>query len=278
MTASRLQNLLDDLQQDRALREPQQLARRLHALEQLEHLLFHDVDAPTLRWRGEALAAELEAINQRLYQDARDDIRRGNGADTLTAWAASLRATDEDEGYDALDTLVSGVLDLQEPAAIAPLDAEMVFYQPTPARYIFDFIAGAQIGERDVVMDLGAGLGHVALLTAICTRAPCIGVELQPAYVASARACAQALHLRHARFIEQDVRAADMSMGTVFYLYTPFTGSILRAVLDLLRREAQHRAIRLCTLGPCTTIVAQEPWLEARQAGDGRRPALFRSI
>jgi len=278
MTTTPLQNLLDDLQQDQALREPDQLARRLAALEQLEQLLFHHHGPPAWRGRAAAFAAELEAINQQLYRRVRDAVRRGNGADTLSAWAASLRKTGDGEGYDALDALVGGMLDLQEPGAVVQLEAEMVFYQPTPARHIFDFIAGAQIGEHDVVMDLGAGLGQVVLLTAICTRAPCIGVELQPAYVASARACAQALNLRNACFIARDVRQADLSAGTVFYLYTPFTGSILRAVLALLRQEAQRRAIRLCTFGPCTATVANEPWLRVLQAGDGGRPALFGSI
>ena len=40
------------------------------------------------------------------------------------------------------------------------------------------------------------------------------------------------LKLERVTFIQQDARAADFSGGTVFYLYTPFTGSILRSVLD----------------------------------------------
>jgi hypothetical protein len=63
------------------------------------------------------------------------------------------------------------------------------------------------------------------------------------------------------RFVQGDARAADLSDGTVFYLYTPFTGTILRDVLNLLRDEAVRREIRICTFGLCTPAVAEEQWL-----------------
>lgn len=277
---SSLQTLLDDLLQDQSLRDLDQLCRRIDALEQLERWLVPDGDTltPPLRNSGQALAAELEAINDQLYQTIRDAIRHGNGAETLWTWAASLRNGGDQESYGPLDTLIGGVLDFKEPHDVTELGADMVFYQPTPACDIFDFIEHASISQQDVVMDLGSGLGHVTLLTAICTGARCIGIELQAAYVASARQCAAELQVRHAQFIEQDVRAANLSEGTVFYLYTPFTGRILREVLDRLKCEAEGHAIRLCTLGPCTAVVANEPWLKADGACDPKRTTLFRSI
>ncbi len=68
-----------------------------------------------------------------------------------------------------------------------------------------------------------------------------------------------------------------MSSGTVFYLYTPFLGTILRAVLDLLRREAIGREIRVCTFGPCTPTVGAERWLEPIETLEAGRIAVFRS-
>jgi H2-forming N5,N10-methylenetetrahydromethanopterin dehydrogenase-like enzyme len=100
------------------------------------------------------------------------------------------------------------------------------------------------------------------LLVSICTGARAIGVELEPSFVASAERCAQKLNLKGVTFVQQDARDADLSGGTVFYFYTPFTGSILRTVLNSLRNEAAKRPIRVCTFGPCTRTVAQEPWLE----------------
>jgi hypothetical protein len=97
--------------------------------------------------------------------------------------------------------------------------------------------------------------------------------------VERARQCAQSLnlHLDRVSFLHQDARVADLSLGTVFYLYTPFTGSILRAVLDRLRREAATRPIRISSYGPCTSVIAEEPWLVAATAPEADRIALFRS-
>jgi uncharacterized protein YwbE len=51
-------------------------------------------------------------------------------------------------------------------------------------------------------------------------------------------------------FIKQDARAGKLTDGTVFYMYTPFTGNMLRAVLDSLQGEGVRRDIRICTFGP----------------------------
>jgi len=270
---------VDALLQDRSLRDPDQLGRRIDVLEQLESWIVHDVLPPSLRPSSEALMAELESVNHLLFQSIRHAIRHGEGAETLRTWVASLhRSSAEGEGYGPLDTLISGVLDFEEPPDALELAPEMVFYQPTPAQDIFDFIDQASLTPQDVVMDLGAGLGHVTLLTAICSRARCVGIELQPAYVSGAGQCAEKLQVHNAQFIAQDVREADMSDGTMFYLYTPFTGGILRTVLDMLRREAESRAIRVCTLGPCTDVVASESWLRLDGAWGAKRTALFRSL
>jgi predicted RNA methylase len=92
------------------------------------------------------------------------------------------------ESYDYLDELVSGILRFVKPdGRIAQLPARMVSYQPTPARHIFDLIGRAQLAERDVLIDLGSGLGHVPLLASICTGTRSIGIELDAAYVNCAR-------------------------------------------------------------------------------------------
>ncbi|HEY6386106.1 MAG TPA: class I SAM-dependent methyltransferase [Candidatus Acidoferrum sp.] len=149
-------------------------------------------------------------------------------------------------GYDYLDDLISGVLQFEEPSAeVVQLEHEMVPYQPTPARHIFDLIGRTALTERDFLIDLGSGLGHVTMLTSICTSASCSGIELEPSYVDCARKSARSLNLNNVRFVQGDVRAAD---GTVFYLHTPFIGRILRDVLNLLRKEADRREIRICTL------------------------------
>jgi hypothetical protein len=155
--------------------------------------------------------------------------------------------------------------------------AEMVFYQPTPARHIFDLIHRTALQEHDVLMDLGSGLGHVPLLVSICTSARSIGVELEPVYIDCARKSAEMLQLKNVTFLQQDARAAKLTDGTVFYLYTPFTGQILRDVLGSLKREGFRRDIRVCTFGPCATTVAEEDWLVALGVPRADRVSIFRS-
>lgn len=274
---------MSELERDRSLFEPGKLRQRLDVLDRLENYL---VGAP---WEYQeqirTLSAEFEEVNQRLYQSIRQEIQRGKGAETLLEWA---RATDSDaleelridgERYDHLDALLAGVLQLEAPASdVAEPHEEMVFYQPTPARHIFELIRRAGISERDVLIDLGSGLGRVPLLAAICTGARCIGIEWEAAYVDCARRCANELNLPGVTFIQQDAREAYLSTGTVFYLYTPFKGAMLSEMLAVLKWETSAREIRVCTLGPCTEIVAREPWLERLDASSADTLAVFRSL
>jgi Histone methylation protein DOT1 len=285
---SAVESLIGELERDHSLDKPGQLRRRIEALDQLEAWLVHGESArlvePGIYQRAKAIYGKLEAVNSELYRAIGREIQRGAGRNILVQYLAKFgsdRVSDglqSGEGYDYLDELIGGVLQLQEPiAGAAHLEAEMVHYQPTPARHIFDLIRRIALTERDVLVDLGSGLGHVPLLTAICTPARSIGIELEAAYVDCARRSAQALNLNNVTFIQQDARAADLSRGTVFYLYTPFTGTILRAVLDSLRQESASREIRICTFGPCAPTVAEERWLEARGAVQSRRITIFSS-
>jgi hypothetical protein len=228
----------------------------------------------------------LESVNFRLYEAIRRDIQQGAGAGRLLEWMPDWPVPDWNgaanltncRGYDYLDELISGVLQFEEPSVeVVQLESEMVSYQPTLARHIFDLIGRTALTERDFLIDLGSGLGHVTLMASICSTASCTGIELEPSYVDCARKSARSLNLKNARFIQGDVRAADLSGGTVFYLYTPFTGTILRDVLNSLRHEAVKRQIRICTFGPCTRVVAEEQWLSVIGALEPDRIAIFRS-
>jgi Histone methylation protein DOT1 len=177
-----------------------------------------------------------------------------------------------------LDELIIGVLQFEEPdtTTVQPA-AEMVFYQPTPARHIFDLLERTALIEDDMLVDIGSGLGHVPMLTSICTKARSVGIELEPAYVDCAQQAAESLNLSRVTFIQQDARSADFSNGTVFYLYTPFTGAILRATLELLRQQAKSRPIRICTFGPCTLAIAAEDWVDAISQVRPDRISIFRA-
>jgi hypothetical protein len=293
VTTAALEALTREIEQDRSLDEPERLRQRIDALDRLEVYFLdrqdqtRDTESPTdarLHDRATAVCVRLEAINSKFYQAIRSEIRQGRAPKWLLEQVIDCSrdgggSRAHENRYDYLDVAVSGILQFDEPVAeVTERTAEMVFYQPTPARHVFDLIGRAALTERDVLVDLGSGLGHVPLLTSICTNARSIGIEREAAYVDCARQCALALNLSNATFLQQDARDGEFSSGTVFYLYTPFTGAILRAVLDSLRREAAARPIRVGTYGPCTRIVAEERWLEAVGMLQAGRAALFRSL
>ncbi|WP_430392333.1 class I SAM-dependent methyltransferase [Dyella sp. 20L07] len=281
-----LHAVICELERDRSLEQPERLRERILALDRLDDLLL---DAPPdpldatstatqLHQRAQALQSRLAHVQRKLCEAIRQAIIQGAGAQALRGWTYPDDRADP-QGYDHLDALVSDVLSFDEPTGtIAALDAEMVFYQPTPARHVFDLIERAAIVDQDVLVDLGSGLGHVPLLVSICTGAHCIGIEREAAYVDGAKQSAQALQLDRVNFVAQDAREADFSRGTVFYLYTPFTGGILREVLDRLKHEASRRAIRIATLGPCTATVDGEPWLQRVGPLEANRVTLFQPL
>jgi hypothetical protein len=281
-----LQSFLGGLENDSTLFHPKQLRKRLDALDDLD-IRFEDFSAaryindPDARIANHARAmrARLEAVNTALYESIRSEIVRGAPPHLLLQWIqapASREQTASGLGYDYRDEVVTGVLQLREPSEsrLHPLP-EMVFYQPTPVRHILCLITASAFSQGDVFVDLGSGLGHVALLASMLTGVRSLGVEVDPAYVASAQECARSLHLSQVRFIREDARAADLSSGTVFYLYSPFTGSILADVLARLEQESKSRPIKIGALGPCACILAKESWLRPIAPPDPKQITVF---
>jgi hypothetical protein len=286
-----LQGLVERLENDPSFFEPNRLHERLEALNFLDayvsdapqRVFGDELYAEELNGRARAIYARLEAANCELYGAIRNEIQRGIRPEALLQWASSAKIVDtpgplNGVGYDDLDELISGIFQFEEPdEGSVKREPEKVFYQPTPARHIFSLIGQTALTEEDVLVDLGSGLGHVPLLVSICTPARSLGIELEATYVERAQECAQNLRLNRVTFFHQDARAADLSAGTVFYLYTPFTGSVLHGVVTLLRSEAKTRRIRICTYGPCTSVVAQETWLETTTAPETNRIVMFSS-
>ncbi|MEJ0081727.1 MAG: hypothetical protein WDM78_12460 [Puia sp.] len=99
----------------------------------------------------------------------------------------------------------------------------------------------------------------VNLLTSVLSK----GVEFEPAYCNYARSIADDLNLNHVDFINADARQADYSSGTIFFMYTPFEGQILKDVLQNLHGEAKKRKIKIFTYGSCTSELANQVWLSA---------------
>ena len=273
------------------LLRPDRLHERLALLDKLDAIIgsqdFEDLTTGSearMMSRVIKLKAHLESANEELYECARAEIVLRGSSRTLHRWlldpadCGEAGAPCPGLGFDLRDEIVSGVLQLREPEETElPRSAEMVPYQPTPVRHILELIATSNLSRTDVLVDLGSGLGHVPLLVSILTGRRTLGVEFQPAYVASAEECAGRLKLHATRFVAEDARVADLARGTVFYLFSPFTGVILTEVLDRLRIESTDRQIRICSLGPCTRVLADQAWLKPTSQTKPGRIAVFQS-
>ncbi|MGN6566911.1 MAG: class I SAM-dependent methyltransferase [Flavipsychrobacter sp.] len=237
---------------------------RISALSQ-ETELRQELDK--LNERAEIIKGRLEKIDSDLFDRIRQEIKSGAlqkqaFLQLINKYCAVDDSTDE-EGYDELDAFINGLLlDQPLPEATAERTQEMVFYQQTPARIILELIKKAQFKATDVFYDLGSGLGHIGILVHLICGIKATGIEYEPAYCNYAKACTRALNLGNIEFVNADARNADYADGTVFFMYTPFTGSILQHVLNRLQEQSKKRAIRIFTYGPCSAIVAMQNWLQ----------------
>lgn len=213
---------------------------------------LQDVNRDFFEQMGEALAASATPADA-LYDLCETYVGRA---------IYTARRPGYDEGY--LDAFVNGIMGIgQTPEETISLQSGMIGYIPTPACAIFALLEHARLHADDVFYDLGSGLGRVALLVGLLTPAQARGIEIEPAFCAYAQQRAQALRLPRVTFINHDVRAADYADGTLFFMYTPFTGRLLQEVLIQLQRTASGRVIRVAAYGPCTPHVAAQSWLQA---------------
>lgn len=260
------------------------------AIDWIEELLPWEGETEALtnlQHYAESVQTGLEAIDEALFHRLRREIASGN----CTGGRFRQRITDytgpaassgnpAEEGYDALDALVNGIL-LAEPAPenVGQPVPEMIFYQPTPARVVLEMVEKVDFRPDDIFYDIGSGLGQVAILVHLLTGIRTRGVEIEPAYAGYARRCARRLHLSKVEFIDGDARTADYNDGSVFFLYTPFTGGVLEQVLESLRQVSSQRRIHLCTFGPCTPQVARHGWLVSLEQNSNQtnRLAIFSS-
>ena len=244
-----------------------------HIIDQLEQLLpqaakFHRLIE--LKHRAEKIKLELETIDFTLFQKLQADIR--NRAYTSEEFRSLIgehvdfnledKDHQEEPGYDNLDIFINGLFPLQTmPEQTKVLEPEMVYYQKTPARIIFELTEQLHFSKDDVLFDLGSGLGQVTMLVNMLSGIKVKGIELEPAFCRYATDCAANLNLPNVEFINVDARKADYTEGTLFFMYTPFNGKIMQDVLEILRKESLSRKIKIITYGPCTAEIALQSWL-----------------
>jgi SAM-dependent methyltransferase len=219
---------------------------------------------------AEKLKRRLEAVDTKMFERLRTEISHGKyRGDSL------MKLIDEYldhglnrflqqglAGYDHLDIFLNGLLTHRDlPVETRRREPEMVYYQKTPARIIFELVKNSPFRPDDVFYDLGSGTGQVTMLVNLLSSVESKGVEFEPAFFSYAKARASELNLNQVDFINADARYADYSSGNIFFMYTPFEGEILHVVLRRLQTEAGKRKIKIFSYGPCTLVVASQHWL-----------------
>ncbi len=130
-------------------------------------------------------------------------------------------------------------------------------YLPCSVDDLLRIVEHAPVRESDVFVDIGSGIGRATAFVHLLTGASGMGLEIQPRLVLTARALAARLLVSRIPSIEGDAAklAGPMIIGTVFFLYCPFSGERLAKVLANLESIAHIRIIRVCCvdlpLPPC---------------------------
>ena len=185
--------------------------------------------------------------------------------------AALLRVPPSER--DAWLDLVLGLHELPDDGPDLPRGC--VPYFPCSVDALLRMVEQARVRPSDVLVDIGSGLGRAAAFVHLLTGAGVIGIEIQSDLVRAARDLAARLAMPRVACIEGDAVSltGSITIGSVFFLYCPFSGDRLAKVLDDLEAVARDRPIRVCSvdlpLPPC-------PWLTL-ESKPSRDLAIYRS-
>ena len=276
MDVAKLGLELERFLHDQRLWQPDNLAGRAEALafvsylRQVARARRHLPAMVALYEEATRYAQQWTAITEQIVADARHRIATGEwrGAhlrpvlDRYTAYRPGEIGADHLD-HDGLDVWVRGVFAPQPaPPETLSRGPEMVHLEQTPARVLLELVDRVSLTSATHFFDLGSGLGQLVLLFHFLTGLPATGVEIEPAYVGYARRRAVDLGDGRVTFLQADARTADLYAGTLFFLFTPFTGDLLQTVLERLCHVAQHHPIHVAAYGSCASPIARQRWLQ----------------
>jgi SAM-dependent methyltransferase len=160
------------------------------------------------------------------------------------------------------DVWIDELLGFPAPPPDAPLPRGSVPYLPCGVNEIMAMVREVPLGPDDELVDLGSGLGRVAIIAHLLSGARARGVEIQEHLVHAARARCAALALTRVSFIHANAAELELD-GSLFFLYAPFNGEMLRSVLRRVEAVARRRrAIIVCAVG---LELHDVPWLVPRR-------------
>lgn len=164
------------------------------------------------------------------------------------------------------DAWVDCVLGLEELPEDGPaLPRGCTPYLPCAVDTLLAALDCAEVSASDVFVDVGAGLGRAAVTAHLLTGASAIGLEIQPQLVRAAAEVTNAVNTSRVSIVLGDAAelARSLMLGSVFFLYCPFSGDRLERVLRALEAIAETRQIRVCCvdlpLPHCDWLVPMAP-------------------
>jgi len=186
-------------------------------------------------------------------------VREQHDAEAFRAALLDVAPTERDAWLDR----VLGLRDLPDDGPDLPRGC--VPYVPCPVDALLRMVDQARVDSSDVFVDIGSGPGRAAAFVHLLTGAGVIGIEVQSGLVSAARDLATRLVLSRVSCIEGDAATLTgfIAIGSVFFLYCPFSGERLVKVLGDLEFIARTRMIRVCCLDlplpPCPWLTLESP-------------------
>ncbi len=162
---------------------------------------------------------------------------------------------------DDRDTFVDELLGFDHIPSDDELPRGGTPYLPCGVDEILRMAREVPLQPTDTFVDLGSGVGRVAILAHLVSGARAGGIEIQRQLVGVARERAEALRLPDVTFTRGNVVDTELD-ANVFFLYSPFGGDMLRTVLAKLEALARTRPIVVCTVD----MELHAPWLVARKS------------
>jgi SAM-dependent methyltransferase len=139
-------------------------------------------------------------------------------------------------------------------------------YVPRDYWYVRAMARRLKLAREDVFYDIGCGMGRILCVVARRRIRKCVGIELLEPLCQKARCNALRLRGRKApiEIICADAATADLSEGTVYYLFNPFGKDTLRDFLANLETSISRdpRKVKVVYYNPIHESVLQASgWL-----------------
>jgi hypothetical protein len=164
---------------------------------------------------------------------------------------------------ECVDSLVQDLLSIMpgDTVGLQNVGPEKVHHEITPFGALLHLAARLEVHPQDVFFDVGSGHGLVGLFVHLLTGLKIRGVEYQQVLADYGNSVATHLNFNDVHFTSGDALDADISEGTIFFLFTPFFGTLMDSFLPKLKKHATEKQIRVASFGDCTLRIAKESWL-----------------